>query len=74
MARVYRFHQLGEQIAIGYGHLLELLEPRRGLVGVALVQQLGHGDLVLLFLLRGPDGFDQHHRYWSFSRALSSRT
>ena len=35
----HRFHQLGKQVAVGYGDLLELLDARRGLVGVALVQQ-----------------------------------
>ena len=38
-AVLHRFHQLGEEVAIGHGHLLELLEACRGLVGVALVQQ-----------------------------------
>jgi len=36
----HRFHQLGKQVAIRHGDLLELLEARRGLVGVALVQQV----------------------------------
>ena len=35
----HRFHELGEAVAVGHGYLLELLEARRGLVGVALVQQ-----------------------------------
>ena len=33
----YRFHQLRKQIPVGHGNLLELLEARQGLVGVALV-------------------------------------
>ena len=51
----HRFHQFGEEVAVGHGDLLELLEPRRGLLGVALVQQVQHINLVLLFLLRGPN-------------------
>ena len=34
----HRFHQLSEEVAISHGHLLELLEPRRGRSGVARVQ------------------------------------
>jgi hypothetical protein len=41
-AELHRFHQLGEEVAVGHGHLLELLEARRRLVGVALVRQLEH--------------------------------
>ena len=43
----HRFHQLGKQVAVGHGHLLQLLEVRRGLVSVALVQQREHVDLIL---------------------------
>ena len=36
----HRFHQLGEEVAVGHGNLLKLLEARWGLVGVALGQQV----------------------------------
>ncbi len=73
-AEFHGFHQLVKQVPVGHGHLLELLEARRGLGGVALVQPGEHVDLVLLFLLRGADDFGRYHCYGLFSEVCSSCT